>query len=341
MIANKLYTWLALGLIMAFASPDLGVTAENRLSLQGEAFSDPNTEVNKSLAWRQAPIKYPKWAKGAQLAMVLDQQLYRSLLSEVKSYAKKEKLQLAVSEGRCGNTKKLLNKRSVDIGGWCCPPGSFDRLPGLNYHTLGIGALAIIVHKDNPIDSLSMQQVQDIFQGKITDWNQIVDAAFLGGGSLPIRPSVRLHCKIRPGHWRLILDNENLFGFNVEETGTIPNMILKSVSGYPGSIGFETLGTLDHYKKESYLKILKVDGIDPNDAKALAQGRYPFYRTYSLTTWQQNPVANPHAKKMVSHVLKLIESKGLQNNPYKIVPANYLKKTKWQFKGEELVGAPK
>ncbi|MBF0379664.1 MAG: substrate-binding domain-containing protein [Magnetococcales bacterium] len=341
MKALRFYTYLVFGLIIASFHPNIGHSAENRLPLQGAGFSDPNATVKKPLAWSQKAITYPKWAKSADLAMVLDQQVYHSLLTDVQSYAKEQNIKVAVSEGRCGNTKKLLNKRGVDIGGWCCPPGNFDRLPGLKFHTIGIGALAIIVHKDNPIDNLTLQQVRDIFQGKITNWNQIVDGSALKGGNLPIRPSVRLHCKPRPGHWRLILDNENLFGFNVEETGTIPNMILKSVSNYPGSIGFETLGHLDRYKNESFLKVLKIDGVDPNDSKALAQGRYPFYRTHSLTTWQQESAANPHADKMVSYVIKLIESKGLMNNPYKIVPASYLREAKWQFKGEELVGIPK
>ena len=93
MRAIKFHTWLVFGLILAFIStffgPTLGFAGENILHLQGEAFSDPNAQAKKPIAWTQAPITYQKWAKGAELALVLDQQIYHSLLPDVKSYAKK------------------------------------------------------------------------------------------------------------------------------------------------------------------------------------------------------------------------------------------------------------
>jgi phosphate transport system substrate-binding protein len=46
---------------------------------------------------------------------------------------------------------------------------------GLAYVELVVGfdALALIVHKRNPVDSLTEQQVKDIFQGKLTNWKQL------------------------------------------------------------------------------------------------------------------------------------------------------------------------
>lgn len=37
-------------------------------------------------------------------------------------------------------------------------------------HTLGLDGLAVIVHPDNPLTSLPMAKLRDIFSGKITDW---------------------------------------------------------------------------------------------------------------------------------------------------------------------------
>ena len=44
-----------------------------------------------------------------------------------------------------------------------------------NYaHTIiGYDALAIIVHKSNPIKSLTLQQLIDIYRGKIERWSQL------------------------------------------------------------------------------------------------------------------------------------------------------------------------
>ncbi|MBX3102916.1 MAG: phosphate ABC transporter substrate-binding protein [Bacteroidetes bacterium] len=49
------------------------------------------------------------------------------------------------------------------------------KLRGLEFVELVIGfdALAIIVHKNNPVDSLTMQQAKAIFQGKVTNWKQV------------------------------------------------------------------------------------------------------------------------------------------------------------------------
>lgn len=40
-------------------------------------------------------------------------------------------------------------------------------------HIIGFNGLAIIVNKKNPIDKLSMTQLQDIFSGRLTNWQQV------------------------------------------------------------------------------------------------------------------------------------------------------------------------
>lgn len=39
--------------------------------------------------------------------------------------------------------------------------------------TIGLDALALIVHRENPLDSITLQQAKDIYQGKITNWKQL------------------------------------------------------------------------------------------------------------------------------------------------------------------------
>jgi len=40
-------------------------------------------------------------------------------------------------------------------------------------HTIAVDALAIIMHPDNPVDELTIQQLSDIFTGKITNWAEV------------------------------------------------------------------------------------------------------------------------------------------------------------------------
>ncbi len=47
-------------------------------------------------------------------------------------------------------------------------------------HEVALDGIAVIVHPNNDIDNLTIQQLSDIFSGKITNWQQ------LGGENLPI-----------------------------------------------------------------------------------------------------------------------------------------------------------
>lgn len=49
-------------------------------------------------------------------------------------------------------------------------------------HVVGLDALVVTIHKDNPISQLSMSQLASIYRGEIRNWRD------LGGPDLPIRP---------------------------------------------------------------------------------------------------------------------------------------------------------
>lgn len=59
------------------------------------------------------------------------------------------------------------------------PPVAQFHAPG-NEHVIALDALAVITHPTNPIATLSVAQVRDVFLGKINKWSQ------LGGPDLPI-----------------------------------------------------------------------------------------------------------------------------------------------------------
>jgi phosphate transport system substrate-binding protein len=307
-------------------------------ALKGPAFSDPNQTVNKPQKWREAQIRYGKWAKGADIAVTLDQRQFYILQTPIKQYAKKQGLKVAVKDGTCGITEGTLSRKKADIGGFCCQPASYDRWPGLQFNTMGMGALAIVVHKDNPIENVTTDEVRQIFQGKITKWSQLKSPSGEPGPDIFVRPIARLHCKLRPGHWRLILDNEDHFGAQLSEVGTPPDQILTGISGYRGAVGYEAVWNIDRFYEVAPTKALKVDGVSPYDLQGLIEGRYPFYRVFNLTTWEQPGVTNPKARDLVDHLIDLVGGEGLVNNPYLMAPAWRLRKAGWQFKGTELVG---
>jgi len=306
-------------------------------SLQGEAFTDPSFIQNMPADWQKQPILHDRGAGQADLMVTLDQHLYQFLPGAIHEYAGEHDLKIVVSEGTCGITAGKLVRKTVDIGGYCCPPGRTDRLPGLRFHTMGILPLQIVVHPDNPIDNISLQQAQEIFQGRIYRWSEIKDSHGRPGPDLAIQTIGRLHCKIRPGHWRLLLDNEDLFGPRLQEVGTIPDMI-SLVAGAPNAIGYEVGMMIERYRnEEGRVKSLSIDGQAPT-AENLLAGRYPLYRTLNLTTWEGKEVENPEAVKLVEYLLKLGDQLGKR---FGLVSAAALREAGWQFRGNELIGGPR
>lgn len=55
----------------------------------------------------------------------------------------------------------------------CAAAGLGDLVSAEGEHLLGLDAIVVLVHKSNPINGLTTEQLADIFSGKITDWSQV------------------------------------------------------------------------------------------------------------------------------------------------------------------------
>lgn len=320
--------------VASIAAASSGAIAES--NLKGDAFTDPTDVLQMPSGWEEQPIRHEQAAGQVDLAVTLDQHLYQLLPGMISEYAGAHDLRIAVSEGTCGITAGKLVRKTVDIGGYCCPPGQTDRLPGLRFHTLGVLPIELLVHPDNPIDNISLQQAREIFQGRIYRWSELKNSRGQPGPDLVIQAIGRLHCKIRPGHWRLLLDNEDLFGPRLQEVGTIPDMI-SLVANAPDAIGYEVGMMVERYRSEGRVKPLLIDGVAPTTVN-LAAGRYPLYRTLTLTTWEGTGVGNPEAGKLVDYLLQRAEGLAERSG---LVPASALRRAGWRFLGNELVGEPR
>lgn len=300
----------------------------------GPAFSEPHRQVPMSEAWRQQPITYLEIPPDTDVAVTLDQHLYPALLPLIREFAQHRQLRIAVQEGTCGISAGALADKAVDIGGFCCPAGESDRLPGLTYHTLGIAALALLVNPANRVEDVDAATARRIFQGNIADWREVAGSGSLGRSTIaPIQTVARLHCKNRPGHWRLLLDNEELFSPTMREVSTIQSMI-RRVASRPDAIGYETLWMSERYGRGE-VKAVRINGVNPFDEVALAEGRYPFYRTYNITSWSAPHLARPEARALVHYLMQEFHR---VDPVFGFVPAARLREAGWRFSGDELVG---
>jgi phosphate transport system substrate-binding protein len=108
-------------------------------------------------------------------------------------------------------------------------------------HVVARDAIAVIVNPNNPVNQLTLQQISDIYSGKITHWAEV------GGNNLVI---VRLSRETNSGTHVYFLeqvlrlgqkDNKTLFA---QDTLLLPSSegITAEVSDNPHAIGYDGLG---------------------------------------------------------------------------------------------------
>lgn len=304
-------------------------------TLHGPDFSDPTDLATVPKNWSAKKVSYGSAYKDADLVLALGQQTHPIFSKLISDYAKRKNLNIVVKGGTCGITAGKLLKKSVDIGAFCCPPGKTDRLPGLNFHSLGISPIALIVHPDNPIENLTTDQARKIFRGQIQRWSDIPANDGKAAKQI-IQPVGRLHCKIRPGHWRGLLNNEDMFSPKLGEVGVIPDMISK-IGRNERSIGYEVPLMVSFHKSKGDVRMIKIDNHAPTDIDYVLSGRYPLYRTYHLTTWENNKKAMTLAKELIEYLRNHIEKNYAE---YGFIPPSKLRKAGWKFRNDELVGEP-
>ncbi|MBF0182020.1 MAG: hypothetical protein HQM03_18540 [Magnetococcales bacterium] len=330
---GKWFFWLML--LPPLAGWAAGVDEEVAGLLQGKAFCAPDETFPAPPGWLERSIRYDQWARRADVAVSLDQQIHQLLHPLIKAYAREKGLDIPTLEGNCGLSSGQVMRKQVDIAGYCCPPGRSDRLPGLSYHTLGIASVAILVHPDNPLRNLSLKQARAIFRGQAHYWSQFIDGSGPPGPHWPIQTIGRLHCRLRPGHWRALLKEPDDFSPRMEEVGTISDM-LQRILAQRGGIGYETMWHVNHYKGNEKPKALTIDGHAPDEVEALLSGHYPFYHVFNLTLWEGS-LTNPHARELVRYLMEAVEKMDPAGS---MVSAQALRKAGWRFQGNELIGEP-
>jgi len=102
-------------------------------------------------------------------------------------------------------------------------------------------AIAVVVNPSNPVDSLTMQQISDIYTGKVTNWRQV------GGDD---RPIVLLSRESNSGTYVFFLENVIRLGDKKSDLLFSPEtLLMPSAEGVsaeirqnPNAIGYDGLG---------------------------------------------------------------------------------------------------
>ena len=164
----------------------------------------------------------------------------------------------AVQEGRCdiGLSSRSLKEE--------------EKAGGLTETVLAYDGIAIIVHPENPVSDLSLEQIAAIYTGEITNWSQV------GGKDAEIVLIGREAGSGTRDGFESITGTSEACKYRQELTST--GDVITNVAANPDAIGYASLAAV----KDS-VKMLSVDGVTPSEA-AVKDGSYVVQRPFVLVT---------------------------------------------------------
>jgi phosphate transport system substrate-binding protein len=161
-------------------------------------------------------------------------------------------------------------------------------------------AIAVVVHPDNPLKSLTLEQVRKIFSAEITRWNE------LGGRNYPITLVTREEGSgTREAFQKLIMGQMeiSLNALVQDSNGAIRQVVADDRN----AIGYISLGLVN-----DRVRALKIDGTEAS-SENIRQHRYKIVRPF-LFVFKSNPQGL--ARNFLDYILspagqKLLVQEGL------------------------------
>ncbi len=138
-------------------------------------------------------------------------------------------------------------------------------------------AFVFITHKDNPVESLTVQQVKDIYSGKIKNWKDV------GGNDEKIRAFQReKNSGSQTAMERLIMGGADMI--DPIEVKVIEGMgeLVDAVAEYENntaSLGYTYRYYIDNLYKNDEIKTIAIEGIYPTDENIRSEA-YPYTTNY-------------------------------------------------------------
>lgn len=163
----------------------------------------------------------------------------------------------AVEEGRCD-----IGLASRDL--------KEEEKADLQETVVAIDGIAMIVNADNPVTDLSLEQIQSIYTGKVTNWKEV------GGSDAPIVCIGREAASGTRDGFESVTGTEDACKYSQELTST--GDVVQTVSGNPNAVGYASAASVN-----DSVKVLSVEGVAPS-MQTIQSGDYSVQRNFVLVT---------------------------------------------------------
>ena len=174
----------------------------------------------------------------------------------------------------------------IDIA-FCAKPSDeqvqygLDKGVELELIPIGREAFVFLVNKNNPVDNLSMQQLKDIYSGKITNWKDV------GGANRPINVVQRNQGS---GSQTTL---EKLFGKDIASNFLGP---------FGASIGFSFRFYVEELTKHGHIKMLELNDVYPSKENVQNES-YPIVSNFYAVIRKGEMESNSNIKKVIDFIL--------------------------------------
>jgi phosphate transport system substrate-binding protein len=198
-----------------------------------------------------------------------------------KAYEEKtgKKFTLVEMPGSGKGLQALLDGK-VTIAGVSRPLKKEEKKQNLVDTVIGLDAIAVFVHIDNPVKNLTKEQLKGIFTGKIKNWKEV------GGSDAPIEPNTEIAGAKRATmleFQEMVMDNAP-YGAGFKQIDFPKDQIIETAKN-KNTICTVSRGLL--MKLSAYMrtkvKVVTVNGATPSEAD-IRSGAYIITRPLLLVT---------------------------------------------------------
>ncbi len=138
-------------------------------------------------------------------------------------------------------------------------------------------AFVFLVNEENPVDSLTQQEIVDIYTDKITNWSQV------GGDDLDIIAYQRkVNSGSQTGFLDLVMKDVEPADAPTERRIAGMGELVEAVAGFDNSaqaIGYSYYFYVNEMYVRDATKLLAIDGIEPTP-ETIADKTYPYHTSY-------------------------------------------------------------
>ncbi len=145
-----------------------------------------------------------------------------------------------------------------------------EKAAGLKETILAYDGIAIIVHPDNPVADLTLEQIAQLYTGEITNWKDV------GGNDAEVVLIGREAASGTRDGFESITGTKDKCQYRQELTST--GDVITAVSQNPDAIGYASLASV-----KDTVKALNVGGVTPSEA-TVKDGSYLVQRPFVLVT---------------------------------------------------------